>query len=137
MSKRRSVCVPKLPPAGPYALALLAMVIVFSALSSGAANAFELVMFGRPGCVWCARWEREVAPAYPRAEIGRLAPVRRMDIRDQRRSGISLEEPVIYTPTFVLSDNGVEIGRITGYQNEQMFWGTLDSLLQRGRSYDR
>jgi thioredoxin-related protein len=113
------------------------MVIVFSALSSGAANAFELVMFGRPGCVWCARWEREVAPAYPRAEIGRLAPVRRMDIRDQRRSGISLEEPVIYTPTFVLSDNGVEIGRITGYQNEQMFWGTLDSLLQRGRSYDR
>jgi thioredoxin-related protein len=137
MFERRPVYVLKLPPSGSCCLVLLAILIVFAALPSSAANALELVMFGRPGCVWCARWEREVAPSYPRAEIGRLAPVRRMDIRDQRRSGIALGEPVIYTPTFVLSDNGVEIGRITGYQNQDMFWGTLDSLLQQGRGDDR
>ena len=136
MFERRPVYVLK-PPSGSYTLVLLALLVVFAALPSGAANALELIMFGRPGCVWCARWEREIAPGYARAEIGRLAPVRRMDIRDQRRSGIAFGEPVIYTPTFVLSDNGVEIGRITGYENQSMFWGTLDSLLQQGRGYDR
>ena len=53
-----------------------------------------------------------------------------MDIRDQQR--LQLEEPVLYTPTFVLADHGVEIGRITGYQSEGAFWGDLDNMLQRG-----
>ena len=99
------------------------------------AGAYELVMFGKPGCVWCARWEREVGRVYPQADEGRIAPLRRVDIHDQRQVGLDLEEPVIYTPTFVLSsDDGVEIGRITGYQNDDMFWGTLDDLLRQNRA---
>ncbi len=80
-------------------------------------------------------WEREVGRVYPQAEEGRIAPLRRVDIHDQRQVGLDLEEPVIYTPTFVLSsDDGVEIGRITGYQNDDMFWGTLDDLLRQNRA---
>ena len=108
---------------------LLAIFVVLAPLR---ASALELVMFGKVGCVWCARWEREVGRNYPGAEEGRIAPLRRMDVHDQRQAGIDLVEPVLYTPTFVLSQNGVEVGRITGYQSEDIFWGTLDDMLRDG-----
>ena len=38
-------------------------------------------------------------------------------------------EPVIAAPTFVLVDKGREIGRITGYLNDDAFWGLLGSLV--------
>ena len=109
---------------------LVAILVLLTPLH---ASALELVMFGKVGCVWCARWEREIGRSYPAAEEGRIAPIRRMDIHDQRQAGIDLQEPVLYTPTFVLSDNGVEVGRITGYQSEDGFWGTLDDMLRDGR----
>ncbi len=101
-------------------------------LTAVGANALELIMYDKEGCVWCARFDRDIGRNYQRSEAGRIAPLRRIDIRDQRRSGVELDEPVIYTPTFVLSDNdGVEVGRITGYQGEGEFWGRLDALLSR------
>jgi len=36
---------------------------------------------------------------------------------------------VMYTPTFVLLNNGREIGRITGYPGEDHFWGLLEELI--------
>ncbi len=119
------------------AIAALSFFALFAIFPGGEAKALELVLFGRTGCVWCARWERDIGEIYPRAELGRIAPLRRLDIRDQRRAGFQLGEPVLYTPTFVLIDDGVEIGRITGYQSEDMFWGTLESLVDRraGRYY--
>lgn len=113
------------PVAGGLFVLLLAV-----PLTSGAAGAFELIMYDKEGCVWCARFDREIGRNYSRSEEGRVAPLRRVDIRDQRRSGVDLDEPVIYTPTFVLSDDdGVEVGRITGYQSEEAFWGRLAALL--------
>lgn len=97
----------------------------------GEAQALELVMYDRPGCVWCVRWERDVGRIYTQAPEGERAPLRRVDIREQNRSGVRLDEPVVYTPTFVLSADGIEVGRITGYQGEDMFWGVLDDLLQQ------
>ena len=89
-------------------------------------------MYDKAGCVWCARFDRDIGRNYQRSDEGRLAPLRRIDIRDQQRSDVELDEPVIYTPTFVLSDDeGVEVGRITGYQGEEEFWGRLDALLDR------
>jgi hypothetical protein len=101
-------------------------------LTSMGASALELIMYDKEGCVWCARFDRDIGRNYQRSEAGQIAPLRRIDIRDQRRSGVELDEPVIYTPTFVLSDDdGVEVGRITGYQGEGEFWGRLDALLNR------
>ena len=99
-----------------------------------AAQALELVMYDRAGCVWCDRWERDIGRIYGKTEEASRAPLRRVDIRSQHRSGISLQEPVVYTPTFVVSADGVELGRITGYQGEDMFWGVLDDLLRRSAS---
>ena len=44
---------------------------------------------------------------------------------------MALAEPVRYTPTFVLVAEGRELGRITGYRDDAMFWGLLGAMLRR------
>lgn len=109
------------------------LLLPFLAFGAAPASALEVLMFGKTGCVWCTRFEREVGQSYTSTEEARDAPLLRADIRDQRTVGVDLEEPVIYTPTFVIVDDGLEIGRITGYQNESEFFASLDDILMRAR----
>ncbi len=89
------------------------------------ARASELIMFEQAGCTYCQRWDRDVGALYDKtAEAGRL-PLRRLHLRDQKNAGITLAAPVRFTPTFVIVDNGQEVGRITGYINDDAFWGLL------------
>lgn len=102
---------------------------VFLSLLSLPALAAELVMYTRNGCPFCLRFEREVAPVYARTPEGRAAPLRRIDLPAGGVRGEGLREPVIATPTFVLIEDGQEVGRITGYLNDDMFWGLLGRLV--------
>lgn len=86
-------------------------------------------MYRRNGCPFCVRFEREVAPVYAKTREGALAPLRRIDLSAGGVRDAGLREPVIATPTFVLVDDGREVGRITGYLNDDMFWGLLGQLL--------
>ncbi len=54
--------------------------------------------------------------------------MRRIDIASQAASNITLSSRVLYTPTFVVVNGGREIGRITGYINDDAFWGLLGTL---------
>lgn len=93
------------------------------------AMAAELVMFERTGCVWCLRWEREIGPIYPKTSEGRAAPLRHVSLDRGPPRDMALAEPVFYTPTFVLMNDGREIGRITGYIGEDAFWGLLAGMV--------
>jgi hypothetical protein len=44
---------------------------------------------------------------------------------------VRTRSPIRYTPTFVLVDNGQEVGRIEGYPGDAFFWGLLERLLER------
>jgi hypothetical protein len=104
----------------------------FIGVSKGASpQGCELLMFERPDCVWCQRWHAEIAPAYPRTIEGSLAPLRRIDIRDQALAGAVLARPITVTPTFVLANDGREIGRILGHPGNEVFYGLLGALLKR------
>jgi hypothetical protein len=94
------------------------------------ADAAELVMVRREGCVWCTRWDRDIGPIYGKTELSRRAPLRMLDIAHVS-SGLRTRVPVIYTPTFVLAENGEEIGRIEGYPGDAFFWGLLEQLLEQ------
>jgi len=120
------------------ALGLLAILVLTVLIASGShrARAAELVMFEDPGCAWCQRWLAEVGPGYPLTAQGRMAPLRRVQIRDQATAGVSLERPVTGTPTFVLANEGREIGRIIGYPGPAYFYGQLDHLLERLPKHD-
>ncbi len=85
-------------------------------------------MFDQAGCIYCQRWERDVGALYGKTDEAKTLPLRRIDIQNQKASGIALASPIRYTPTFVVADNGREVGRITGYSNDNAFWGLLDAI---------
>ena len=114
---------------------LAAAVIMASLLGSArSAVAAELVMFRRDGCPYCATWDRVVGPIYPKTEIGKRIPLRRVDLDRSADGKVTLVSPIRFTPTFVLVDLGRELGRIEGYPGEDFFWGLLERLLLQHRS---
>lgn len=86
-------------------------------------------MFEEDGCIWCEQWNREIGPIYPKTPEGKLAPLRRVDIRAPLPDGLTLANAPFYTPTFVLVRDGQELARIEGYPGEAFFWGLLGRML--------
>jgi thioredoxin-related protein len=107
----------------------MAAALVLCACYPLPALAADLVMYTRDGCPFCVRFEREVGPIYPKTREGKMAPLHRVELQAGGFWDSCLKEPVVATPTFILMDDGHEVGRITGYLNEDMFWGLLGSLV--------
>ena len=101
-------------------------------LMANAADAAELVMFRRDGCSWCAKWDREIGSIYPKTEFNLRAPVRLVNL-DRSHDPSIVHAPIRYTPTFVLVEDGKEVGRIEGYPGDEFFWARLENLLERSR----
>lgn len=95
------------------------------------ATAAELVMFDSPVCEYCEQWDEEIAAIYPKTDEGRAAPLRRLSIHDPLPEDLSKIKAIVYTPTFVLIENGRELGRISGYPGEDFFWGFLENLIAK------
>lgn len=93
--------------------------------------ALELVMVEEAGCVWCARWNADIGPIYPKTKEGEAAPLRRIDLREDLPEDLELARPAVFTPTFVLVQDGVELSRIEGYPGEDFFWGLLGRMLEQ------
>jgi thioredoxin-related protein len=111
---------------------LLGWLLLIAALHMPApAHPAELLMFERDGCVWCQRWDHDVGPIYGKTDEAKRLPLRRINIDTQANQNVELTAPVRYTPTFVVSDHGREIGRITGYMGDDAFWGLLSTLLAK------
>lgn len=100
-----------------------------SLLAAYPAAAAELVMYRSPGCPYCAAWDRAIGPVYPKTDLGRRAPLRQVDVMARSGPAVALKSPVRFTPTFVLVQDGRELGRIEGYPGEDFFWGLLERLM--------
>lgn len=109
----------------------LGLVLPVAGLAGLPARAADLVMFDRLGCAWCARWDREIGAIYPRTPEGQRAPLRRVSLDNALPPDLQLASPVRYSPTFVLMENGREIGRITGYTGDYAFWALLTPMIDR------
>jgi hypothetical protein len=107
---------------------VLAATMVFASLPAHAETV--LVMVEEAGCIWCARWNKEIGPIYPKTPEGMAAPLRRIDIHAPLPDDISVKSRLTFTPTFVLLENGIEIARIEGYPGEDFFWGLLGQMLK-------
>ena len=100
----------------------------------------QLVVFESASCVWCKRFRAQIAPAYETSRLDRLAPLRYVDVSDQRKAGYRLAHRVSSTPTFVLVDTvGREVarmGNITLDKDEfqSLVEGMLTKLPQPGTS---
>ncbi|MBP2151593.1 thioredoxin fold domain-containing protein [Xanthobacter flavus] len=115
----------------PSACLALAAGLIAAGLSvafAPAASARELLMFERKGCAYCLKFDHDVAPIYEKTEEGQRAPLRRVDLSNGTPGDVVLAAPVRFTPTFVLVDEGREVGRIIGYASDEAFWGLLGSM---------
>lgn len=113
------------------AMVALAAWVTIVATAMLPARAAELIMLEESGCPWCEQWNEEVGVIYHKTPEGKRAPLRRLDIHDKLPEELKFIAKGGYTPTFVLVDNGREIGRIRGYPGEDFFWGLLGQMLKR------
>lgn len=97
---------------------------------SQATAGVELVMVEQAGCHWCAQWNATIGPIYPKTPEGAYAPLRRVDLRAPVPDDLDLKTRAVFTPTFILVEDGRELARMEGYPGEELFWWGLDSLLR-------
>lgn len=107
------------------------LILCLLALPPAARAEVFLLMAEEVGCMWCARWDAEIAHIYPKTAEGMAAPLRRYDLHGQTPPDVTLAASVRFTPTFVLVDSGHEVGRIEGYAGADFFWGLLAMMLER------
>lgn len=110
---------------------VLALVLILLGAASRPAGAAELLMLEQPGCTWCARFNAEIAPAWPKTAEGRRASLRRVDITEKWPIDLADVQKERFTPTFVLMDEGVEVGRLRGYVGDEFFWFAIGELLAK------
>lgn len=103
--------------------------IALSLLSAPSARSAELLMLEQPGCAWCARFDAEIAPAWPKTAEGKRAPLRRVDITGDWPADLAEIRKERFTPTFVLIDGGKELGRLRGYVGDQFFWYLVGEMI--------
>lgn len=97
----------------------------------------ELVMVEQKGCHWCAQWDATIAPIYAKTSEGTFAPLRRIDLREPVPDDLELAGRAVFTPTFILVEDGKELARMEGYAGEELFWWALSSLLRDHTDYGR
>ena len=106
-------------------LRILAIALPALFASGMAASAAQLVMIDSKSCAYCARWNREVGATYSGTALGKAAPLRRVDARGRWPADLKGISPDYFTPTFVLIEDGKEVGRIRGYTGKDWFWTHL------------
>ncbi len=116
---------------------LHAAAVVLTLGCAPAAAELRLLMIERPGCVYCARWNADIAPIYDKTPEGRAAPLERVQLAGPYPADAVLSAPPVYTPTFILIDDGREAGRIEGYPGEDFFWGLLGTMLAATGDYQQ
>lgn len=109
-------------------IAVLCLPLLAGAATVGAA---ELVMFESDSCEWCEAWHEDIGVIYAKTTEAEIAPLRRVSIEDPVPADLTHVRGIHYTPTFVLMENGAEVGRILGYPGEDFFWGLLGMELEK------
>ena len=90
----------------------------------------ELVFITSDHCAFCQAWERDVGHLYGSTPYAQHATLRRIDFSEIAFVLPKFKDTVVGTPTFLIFENGAEIGRIEGYQSSEMFFWALSEYIQ-------
>ena len=115
-------------------LATLCLGLLFA--QTGQAD--ELLYVYGPDCGACMKFEAEIGDIYPKTEEAKHLPLRKVTLDDWRAGRHPLAEceinPILGTPTFVQVHDCVELDRITGYSNDELFWFALSRIANRSKT---
>ena len=82
-------------------------------------------------CMYCIVWEKQIGEIYNKTEISSAYPLKRYEASEINENFKNKIFKTSITPTFVFFDNGLEVGRIIGYSNPEMFWWQVDEILEK------
>ena len=119
------------PVIGLRAITFLALAFFLACSSISVLFAAELVMIEQQHCPWCEAWNEEIGGIYDKTTEGKLAPLRRIDVHGVLPADLADMEMTVFTPTFVLRENGSEIARLRGYPGDEFFWYLLGEMLDK------
>jgi thioredoxin-related protein len=108
---------------------VIALSMALATLSMSPAAAAELVYVELKSCVYCMRFNRQMARAYRTSEIGRQIPLRPVNLNRRWPADLKNVDRPPYTPVFILVEDGREIGRFNGYTGPSQFNRELKRLL--------
>ncbi len=87
-----------------------------------------LLMIEDRGCPYCLLWNAEVETSYTKSAEGKFAPLVRRFRGDPE---LAFVNDVVYSPTFVVLRQGIEVGRIVGHPGAELFWMQLAPLMDK------
>lgn len=103
---------------------IIGAILVFSTLPALAA---ELLMVEQKICPFCKQFHQEVN--YSSTETGKLIPLRPIELTDPWPSDLKDIKHDMLTPTFILVEDGKELGRLRGYPGKEDFWALIKKLM--------
>ncbi len=116
----------------------LFLVLATSCLVPAAADAeenFQLLYIYSPDCGACMQFDRDIAPIYPKTDEAERLPITKILFTDWQAGSEPLTQcvsaPVVGTPTFIELRNCMELDRITGYSDAELFWLGLRRMINR------
>lgn len=107
---------------------------VRAALDAGApiGNAgLEFLVLEVKDCHVCELIHTHILPQYERSTTAREAPMRFVDLNAINEAQLGLKAPVTTVPTIVLTREGQEVARLTGYTGPQIFFQAVPEMLAR------
>ena len=93
----------------------------------------KLLYFYSDTCAYCKAWENEIANIYLKTEFEDQFKLSFIDFSsnaDFEKYGIS--KIVKVTPTFIFVEDKTEVGRIEGYNGQELFWWQVDEIIKSG-----
>ena len=107
-------------------------------LASPALSAAELLYVFDSHCGPCRAFDRDIGAIYSKTEEAHIAPLRRININTIHGKRIVLQNQrvellndIVGAPTFILISGGREVDRFSGYSHDELFWMSLQRLLNR------
>ena len=102
-----------------------ALALTFAASPQTAVADIRLIMVTSDHCPYCRAWELDIGTVYDKSSYAKTLPLTRVEIGSKMPGGLTLQKPVVGTPTFLIIHNGREINRRNGYFDAEMFWWWL------------
>lgn len=112
-------------------IALASVFLMTGAIALNPAVAAQLIIVEQENCHWCQKWQQEVGQTYGSTPVALIAPLRRVDLHERKPADLSHLDLGRYTPTFILFEQGREVGRIRGYPGIDSFWYMLKQQLAK------
>jgi protein-disulfide isomerase len=113
---------------------VLTLTVCAAAAAASSVRAAELVYFNSPACGVCERWDQEVGVIYDKTDEARRLPLRSVSVHDEKPVDLAHIKGVTFTPTFVVVEEGREVGRIVGYISDYFFWDQMAGLIKKAEA---